>query len=104
MEEKKDVFSLKRWDGQIFTTGHDVEWLPLKIKFGGEVLEPNDIDYHHYVVSGHMWDVEFNTGFKVHKVFETYEAANCFFNSFIKRYPHTRIKLRETKAIRLKSS
>ena len=52
MEEKKDVFSIKRWDGQIFTTGPDVEWLPLKIQFEGEVLQPNDIDYHYYVVSG----------------------------------------------------
>ena len=102
MKNKSTVYHLKRWDGQVPVVGSKAEWLPEKIEFNYKEDDNERGEIHYFTVIGNMWDVEFNTGFKFYKAFETKEQADSFFQSFKKRYPNSIMYLREKKSTILK--
>ena len=102
MIKEKGTYEFKRWDGQVFTSGPDVEWLPIRFQFNHEITESNEEEYHHFIVSGHIWDIEINTGFRILKTFDSYKAADKFFQEITGRYPNSKILFREARATKIK--
>jgi len=95
MKKYSKVYHLKKWDGQVPVVGSKAEWLPQQIEFNYDEDNNEREEIHYFTVIGNMWDVEFNTGFKFYKAFETEEQADIFFQAFIKKYPNSKMYLRE---------
>jgi len=102
MNKEPKIYELNRWEGQMPMCGETAEYLPAKIQFENEESIRNDVLVHRYSVSGNMWDIEFNTGFKFTKSFEIRKQAEIFFFAFKKKYPHSRFGLFEIKQTILK--
>ena len=85
------------WEGQMRLFGETAESLPPKIRLYETSKSKNEVITHRFVVTGHMYDLEFNMSFRFHKAFETEEYANKFFDAFKLRYPCSVMELRENK-------
>lgn len=96
MKKEPGIYELKKWEGQLFNLeGYDVEWLPSKVQFDHEEVICEEEHGHHFIVSGNVWDIEFNTGFRFHKAFYTEETAENFFQKMKERYPNSRFYMKE---------
>ena len=94
MKEKE--FHLKPWPGQIWVKGETSEFLPPSITFYHKLEKCNSKIEHAFTVMGKIYDVDFNTSYILHKVFDNLKDAESYLNEAIKQHPYSNLKLSES--------
>ena len=94
MIKEPGTYEMEFWEGQLQLNGEFIEWLPNKIHFNHEIDDTKIENYCYYKVIGNIWDIEFNTGFKCFKIFDSIEHANSFFEKIIKKYPNSNLTIK----------